>query len=177
MDRPRKITFEQIFRCLLDRSELEYRLDSNEEPYKAPPKSRFDDPEFALVAGDTLRRLLLFRGVRVAFKRKDCQTDVSMVAKSTFEMCRQAYESLLRHGGGVAQPTNYNAERLAGNEAVPQELRTALREMLIVTKEVPFADGSKRALRHEGHALNVTYGSLEVFATYNFADSHSAVLF
>ena len=72
-----------------------------------------------------------------------------MVAESTSEMCRQAYESLLRPGGGVAQPANCNAERLAGNEAVPQELRTALRQMLIVTKDVPFADGSKRALRHD----------------------------
>ena len=60
-----------------------------------------------------------------------------MIAKSTSEICRQAYESLLRPGSGVAQPANYNAERLAGNEAVPQELRTALRQMLIVTKDVP----------------------------------------
>ena len=163
MDRPRKITFEQIFICLLDRSELEYRLDNDEEPYRAPPKSRFDDPEFVLVAGDTLRRLLLFRGVRVALKRKGYQKDVSMVAKSTSDMCREAYESLLRPAGGVAQTANYNAERLAGNEAVPQELRTASRQMLIVTKDVPFTDGSKRALRHERHALNVTYRSLEVF--------------
>ena len=49
--------------------------------------------------------------------------------------------------------------------------------MLITTKDVPFTDGSKLALRHEGHALNVTFGSLQVFATYNFADSYSAVLF
>ena len=77
MDRPRKITFEQIFLCLLDRFELEYHLDSDEEPYRAPPKSRFDEPEFVLVAGDTLRRLLMFRGKRMAFKRKGYQKDVS----------------------------------------------------------------------------------------------------
>ena len=84
---------------------------------------------------------------------------------TTSEMCSEAYESLVRPGGGAAQPANDNAESLARNEAVPQELRTALRQMLIATKDVPFTDGSKRALRHEGHALNVTYGSLEVFAT------------
>ena len=52
-----------------------------------------------------------------------------------------------------------------------------MRQMLIVTKDVPFTDGWKRAPRHEGHALNVTYKSLKVFATYNFADSYSANLF
>ena len=33
MDRPRRITFEQIFLCLLDRDELEYSLDTDEETY------------------------------------------------------------------------------------------------------------------------------------------------
>ena len=121
----------------------------------------------------TKQSIFPIRGVQVAFKRKGYQKDVSMVAKSTSEMCRPAYESLLRFGGGVAQPANCNAESLAGNEAVPQKLRTAVRQMFIVTKDVPFIDGPRRALRHEGHALNVTYGSLEVFATYNFADSYS----
>ena len=84
---------------------------------------------------------------------------------------------MLRPGSSAGQPANDNAEIPAVNEAVPQELRVALRQMLISTKDVPFTDGSKRALRHEGHALNVTYGSLEVLATYNFADSYSAVSF
>ena len=35
MDRPRRITFEQIFLCLLDRDELEYSLDTDEETYVA----------------------------------------------------------------------------------------------------------------------------------------------
>ena len=74
------------------------------------------------------------------------QKDVATIAKASSEMYREAYESLLRSGGGVAQPVNHNAERLAGNEAVPQELRTALRQMLIATTDVPFTDGSKRSL-------------------------------
>lgn len=176
-DRDKKLTFEQIFLCLLDRSELQYDLDNDDEPYRAPSKSRFDEPDFVLVAGDTLRRLLMFRGTRVAFKRKGYQKDVSMIAKASSEMVRDAYERLLRPEGSAGQPPNDNAERLAGNDALAQELRTALRQMLIATKDVPFTDGSKRALRHEGHALNVTYGSLQVFATYNFADSYSAVSF
>ena len=70
-----------------------------------------------------------------------------------------------------------NAEELANNPHVPAELQKALRQMLISTKDVPFTDGYKRSHRHEGHNLNVTYGSLVVFANFNFADSYSPVLF
>ena len=76
MDRPRRLTFEQLFLCLFDREELQYDLDSDEEAYVAPAKSRFDEPEFVLPAGDTLRRLLMFRGTRMAFKRRGYQKDV-----------------------------------------------------------------------------------------------------
>ena len=70
MDRPRRITFEEIFLCLLDREELEYALDGDEEVYTTRPKSRFDEPDFVLVAGGTLRRLLMFRETRISCKRK-----------------------------------------------------------------------------------------------------------
>ncbi len=54
---------------------------------------------------------------------------------------------------------------------------TALRQVLVSTKDVPLTDGYKRNLRHEGHNLNVTEGALVVFATFNFADTYSPVLF
>ena len=83
-------------------------------------------------------------------------------------MCYSAMERITGHA---------NAEELANNIAVPKELQTALRQMLISTKDVPFTDGYKRSHRHEGHNLNVTFGSLVVFATFNFADNYSPVLF
>jgi hypothetical protein len=167
-DRPRKITFEQLFGALPDREELEYQLDSDTAPYRAKSKSRFDEPELVLVFGDTLRRLLMFRGTRMAFKRRGFQKDVKAIAGATAEMCSQAMDTITGHA---------NAEALANNDNVPKELQTALRQMLISTKEVPFTDGYKRSHRHEGHNLNVTYGSLVVFATFNFADGYSPVLF
>jgi hypothetical protein len=176
-DRPRKLTFEQLFLALIDREELEYQLDSDVTPYAARSQSRFDTPEFVIVAGDTLRRLLMFRGTRVAFKRRGFQKDVASIAKASSEMCCEAYENLFVHVGAEHPPQNLNAESLARNEHVPKELQTAIRQMLISTKDVPFTDGSKRNLRHEGHNLNVTYGSLVVFATFNFADAYSPVLF
>ena len=68
-------------------------------------------------------------------------------------------------------------EGLVGNEKVSAELKTALKQVLISTKDVPLTDGYKRSLRHEGHNLNVTEGALVVFATFNFADTYSPVLF
>ena len=47
-------------------------------------------------------------------------------------------------------------EGLVGNEKVSAELKTALKQVLISTKDVPLTDGYKRSLRHEGHNLNVT---------------------
>ncbi|MCS5703089.1 MAG: hypothetical protein NZ847_10770 [Acidobacteria bacterium] len=166
--RPRKITFEQLFQALPDREELEYQLDSDTAPYRSKSQSRFDKPEPVLVFGDTLRRLLMFRGTRIAFKRRGFQKDVKAIAEASSEMCHSAMEKITGHA---------NAEQLANNEHVPKELQTALRQMLISTKDVPFTDGYKRSHRHEGHNLNVTYGSLVVFATFNFADSYSPVLF
>ena len=173
-DQPRKLTFEQLFPTLMDREELEYHLDSDRPPYQARSQSRFDTPEFAIVFGDTLRRLLIFRGTRVALKRRGFQRDVKLIANATSEQCVQALQS------SAAQPADLaraNAEGLARNTQVPKELATALRQMLVSTKDVPLTDGYKRNLRHEGHNLNVTEGSLIVFATFNFADTYSPLLF
>ena len=49
--------------------------------------------------------------------------------------------------------------------------------MLISTKNVPLTDGYRRNLRHEGHNLNLTFGCPTVFATFNFADNYSPLLF
>jgi len=70
-----------------------------------------------------------------------------------------------------------NIEALANNAKTVQELRTALRQVLISTKDVPLTDGYKRNLRHESHNLNVTEGPLVVFATFNFADNYAPLLF
>ncbi len=169
-----RLTFEELFETLLDREELEYQLDSDNAPYCAMPKSRFDTPEHVIIFGDTLRRLLLFRGTRLALKRKGFQKDVKLIANSTSEQCMTALQASAGQPGDVRDS---NAECLAGNDKISQELRTALRQVLVSTKDVPLTDGYKRNLRHESHNLNVTEGALVVFATFNFADTYSPVLF
>ena len=133
--------------------------------YQARSKARFDTLEHVCVFGDTLRRLALFKGTRAAVKRRGFQKDVRLIANASAEHCLQAlsHEAL----GGA------NAEALARDDRVCKELATALRQVLISTKDVPLADGYKRNLRHEGHNLNIMFGSLTVFATFNFADNYA----
>ena len=128
--RPRKITFEMLFAALLHREELEYHLDDDPMPYQARSKSRFDTPEHVCVFGDTLRRLALFKGTRAAVKRRGFQKDVRLIANASAEHCLQAlsHEAL----------GNANAEVLVRDDRVSKELISALRQVLISTKGVPF---------------------------------------
>ena len=153
---------------------LMYQLDSDSAPYCAKSQSRFDTPEHAIVFGDTLRRLLLFKGTRMALKRKGFQKDVKRIAQATSEQCMKALQSSAGQPGDLKDA---GMEGLAGNDKVDMELGTALKQVIISTKDVPLTDGYKRNLRHEGHNLNVTEGALVVFATFNFADTYSPVLF
>ena len=173
LQKPR-LTFEELFEALPDREELEYQLDTDNIPYRALPKSRFDTPEHIIIFGDTLRRLLLFRGTRMALKRKGFQKDVKLIANSTSEQCIAALKSSAGQPGEVR---NANMEALSNNEKIALELRTALRQVLISTKDVPLTDGYKRNLRHESHNLNIAEGALAVFATFNFADNYAPLLF
>ena len=167
--RPRKITFEMLFAALLHRDELEYHLDDDPAPYRARSKSKFDTPEHVCIFGDTLKRLALFKGTRAAVRRRGFQRDVQLIAKASSAHCLQA---LTHEALGKA-----NTEALARDDRVSKELATALRQVLISTKDVPLTDGYKRNLRHEGHNLNVMFGCLTVFATFNYADNYSPLLF
>jgi hypothetical protein len=170
--RPRRITFEEIFSALPDREELEYTLSSDERPYAARAKSRFDTPEIIIVFGDTLRRLELFQSARAVMKRHGFQANVKLVCNATSEDCMKEIEARVGQPG-VCQ--NAGAEQLQFH--VPRPLQVALSQMLITTKNVPLTDGYRRNLRHEGHNLNVMFGALIVFATYNFADNYAPLMF
>lgn len=84
----------------------------------------------------------------------------------------QCFQALTHKALGSA-----NTEALARDVRVSTELATALRQVLIRTKDVPLTDGYKRNLRQEGHNLNVLFGSLTVFVTFNFADTCAPLLF
>ena len=110
----------------------------------------------------------------MALKRKGFQKDVKLIANSTAEQCISVMQASAGQPGDVS---NANMEALSHNDNIALELTKALRQVLISTKDVPFTDGYKRNLRHESHNLNVTEGALVVFATFNFADTYSPLLF
>ena len=130
-----RLTFEELFETLPDREELEYQLDSDSTPYCAMSKSRFDTPEHAIIFGDTLRRLLLFKGTRLALKRKGFQKDVKLIANSTSEQCMTALQASAGKPGDLR---NANMQALSNNDKVALELRTAFRQVLISTKAVSY---------------------------------------
>ena len=66
MDRARRVNIKHLFKYLLEREELEYKLASDEtDPlvpggcYRAPPHSRWNTPEFTAVFADTLRKIAI----------------------------------------------------------------------------------------------------------------------
>ena len=168
-NRPRPLRMERLFACLIDREELAYTLPGEDEEYRPRPRSRFDSPEFMAVFGDVLRRLRLFRGVNIAFKRQGFAQDLEVIAKAKAEHCVAA----MAVGGNGP---DVNVERGAHAEEVPETLRRAMRQVLVSTVDVPFTDGYRRRLRHEGHNLNVVHGALKIFATTNYADTYSPLL-
>ena len=66
------------------------------EPYRANHRCRWDSPEYAILFGDTLRRLQIFKGTRLALKRKGFQKDVELIANATSEHCLQAMQLLTK---------------------------------------------------------------------------------
>ena len=155
-----------------DREELEYSLASDERPYKARSHSRFDNPECTAIFGSVLRQLLIRKGVSAVFSRQGYEADLKMIAKAAATDCVEA----LCHSSAANPDRQRSLDQLAYAPNVPENLRKALRQVLFVQVNVPFTDGYRRGLRHEGHNLNAVHGPLKIFLTANFADVYSPVL-
>ena len=72
------------------------------------------------------------------------------VANATSEQCVAA---LLDSAGQPGDVRNANMEALPNNQKIALELRTALRQVLIATKDVPLTDGYKKNLLCDCSAL------------------------
>ena len=169
---------------LQDREELEYQLPSDKATYKAKATSRFDTPEFTATFGSVLRYEAILRGVNVTFRRQGYEADLKMIANANPDEC----VDLLCSGTSkrsAAQPAakkpaktdrQRSLDELAYAADVPRNLQAALKQVLFAQADVPFTDGYRRRLRHEGHNLNVVHGPLKLFVTANFADVYSPIL-
>ena len=60
--------------------------------------------------------------------------------------------------------------------AVPEDLCTALTQVLFAQVKVAFTGGDRRQLRHAGHNLNAVHGPLKLFVTAQSADVYSPVM-
>ena len=163
----------ELFPWLQDREELEYTLPSDKEPYKARATSRFDTPEFTAIFGSVKRHMEILKGVRTVFRRKGYEADLKTIATAKSEDCVEALCGTNRASNSGRQR---GLDQLANANDLPENLRKAVRQVLFSTAKVPFTDGYRRNLRHEGHNLNAVHGPLKIFMTANFADVYSPVL-
>ena len=107
------------------------------------------------------------------FSRQGYEADLKLISKACPEECVE----VLCHAGSAAKPARQRGlDQLAYAEDVPQNLRAALKQVLFSQVKVPFTDGYRRKLRHEGHNLNAVHGPLKLFVTGNFADVYSPVM-
>ena len=104
------------------------------------------------------------------FRWQGFEADLKAIAKAR----PQDYVQVLCSAG---KPDRHRGlDQLAYAPDVPENLRTALKQVLFSQVKVPFTDGYRRKLRHEGHNLNAVHGPLKLFVTGNFADVYSPVM-
>ena len=113
LDRPKKIACHQIFAALPWREELEYHLESDSltDPYVAPARSRFDDPEFVALFADILRRMTTTQSVSAALRREGFQQDEKAIASVSSEQLLQMTVRIVGDPTGEGGPCNHPPKR------------------------------------------------------------------
>ena len=168
-----------LFKYLLEREELEYKLASDEvDPlvpggrYKAPPHSRWNTPEFTAVFADTLRKMAILTTTQHMWKNRASQwrVDIKTICSAKVSHFEHLAAIIAQHGNqSFAQMTQAAAEHKL------QPLLKALQYVTFQTANIPLTQGYKVGLRQLGYALNVYDGALSIFLTCNFADTYSPI--
>ena len=155
---------------------MQYALACDQVPYKARRTSRFDTPECTAIFGSVLRQMLIRKGVNAVFRRQGYEADLKMIAKATAADCVEAMVHADQPASAAKPDRQRGLDQLAYAHDVPENLRKALRQVLLSQVNVPFTDGYRRRLRHEGYNLNAVHGPLKIFTTANLADVYSPVM-
>ena len=167
LQRDRPMLFEEVAAMLLEREELEYQLENEEQRYEARSPSRFVSTEIVAILGDVRRWLALLKGTRAATQRRGYAQDLKALCKANVEDYEKALGIAGAHDGvlaGLARPD------------MPAAVKTALRTLLLSTSNVPGTEGRKVALRHDGHGNNLFFGASTYFCTPNFPDTYSPLM-
>ena len=147
--------------------ELEYTLETDEEPYEAACQGRFNSPEIIAVLGDVVRRLRLLKGTKAAVGRRGFGADLQMLGEASVEDFMEALN--------IAKPFDSICSACS-REGMPAKVRMALRTLLLSTSDVPGTEGRKSALRFYGRGNNLKFGAASFFVTPNFADTYSPLV-
>ena len=171
-----QLSFEQVFRYLLEREELEYALASDATPYQARPMSRWDCPEFVMLFASTLRSLKLLRAAKLSFldgeKSKAFRVDLKAIAESKAE----DFEKVLEYNRSRNACSLLSALQSPQVRELNQPVHTALKSLLMQTATVPLTEGNKMKIRQQSFAMSYYFGSLKLFMTTNFADTYSPII-
>ena len=171
-----KLSFEQVFRCLTLREELQYSLATDEEQYQAGPMSRWDTPLFSLVFGSTLRSLQLLQSSKLTFYRGNNAESFSADLKAIAEATPEDFERSLAfetHGGAKSLLEVFVAPETKKRNP---KLHIALKHLFMQTAVVPLTEGNKIKMRHMSFASSLYFGALKLFMTTNFADTYSPLV-
>ena len=159
--------FEEIFRILLSRQELQYRVPGESEDFRAPCSNRFASPELIAIFADVRRRLALLTSARAMVSRAGFAKDMDLIAQATSADFLEAL-NLCGPGAGVKEA--------AGHPGTSAALKSVLRNLTMCTANIPGTDGRKMVQRHIGHSMNVIFGPCSLFVTFNFADTRSKIV-
>ena len=111
----------EVARRLINVEELEYTLETDEEPYEAACQGRFSSPEIIAVLGDVVRRLRLLKGTRAAIGRRGFGTDLQMLAETSVEDFMEALN--------IAKPSD-SLGSACSRPGMTAKAKTALRTLL-----------------------------------------------
>ena len=159
----------------MNREELAYHLDSDVEvfgePYSANPDSRWNAPEFAALATDTVRKLSVLQSTRAFWEKHshNFKQDMRVLAKTTDKDFEDFQMNLQK-----AALRNMSITELIGQARAQgaTAVQTTLQHVLMHTANAPMTEGNKVVIRHLGQAMDERFGPFSSFFTSNFASTY-----
>ena len=178
VEREARLTYEEWYRCLLARDELEYSLEepdhgegeyihprAKEEP--APPPRWRTDVDLVTAMYCLWRRKAFIKGAREFVQNQHFGDSIRLLVdlkpQDLYGVC-----TLLGKGSGVKEAMQ-SAE-------VPPAVKNALRAMTMSNSAVVGSDAHRTTLRHTSVAYRMLFGVPLVFTTPNVADTRSPLM-